>query len=118
MNSFSVPILILAWKRVDTLSQLINALRPLRPSNLFIACDGPNPDNYIESQQVLAVRQTFDLLIDWPCHIEKLFSETNQGCRLGVSRAISWFFTYVSKVLFSKTIVFPMQISFHTVNHF
>ena len=38
-----------------------------------------------------------DLEIDWPCRIEKLYSDVNQGCRLGVSRAITWFFEQVEE---------------------
>jgi hypothetical protein len=35
--------------------------------------------------------------IDWPCQIERLYSDVNQGCRLGVSRAIDWFFEHVDE---------------------
>jgi hypothetical protein len=35
--------------------------------------------------------------IDWPCQIERLYSDVNQGCRLGVSRAITWFFEQVEE---------------------
>ena len=30
--------------------------------------------------------------IDWPCQIKTRFCAENQGCQLGVSSAITWFF--------------------------
>ena len=50
---------------------MIDAIRPVAPTRLYVACDGPNP--------------------------ERLYSDVNQGCRLGVSRAITWFFEQVEE---------------------
>ncbi len=44
-----------------------------------------------------ATREVIDREINWPCQIERLYSATNQGCRLGVSRPISWFFEQVEE---------------------
>jgi len=38
----STPLLLIAWRRPHTLLQVINAIRPMAPSHLFVACDGPN----------------------------------------------------------------------------
>jgi hypothetical protein len=43
------------------------------------------------------LRRVIDQEIDWPCQIERLYSDVNQGCRPGVSRAISWFFEQVEE---------------------
>jgi hypothetical protein len=43
------------------------------------------------------LRQVIEQEIDWPCQIERLYSDVNQGCRLGVSRAITWFFEQVEE---------------------
>lgn len=37
------PVLILAWRRPNTVRLVIEAIRPVAPDQLFIACDGPNP---------------------------------------------------------------------------
>ena len=91
------PVLILAWRRPHTLLQVINALRPIGPTQLYVACDGPNPDRPGEAHKVEATRSLIDHEIDWPCEIHKLYSDVNQGCRLGVSRAITWFFEHVEE---------------------
>lgn len=94
---FRTPILLIVWRRPHTLRQVIEAIRPVAPSQLYVACDGPNPDRLGEAEKVAATRILIEREIDWPCTIERLYSDTNQGCRLGVSRAITWFFGNVEK---------------------
>jgi len=91
------PVLLIVWRRPDTLRQVINAIRPLAPSRLYVACDGPDPERSGEAEKVAATRAVIDCEIDWPCEIKRLYSEINQGCRLGVSRAITWFFEQVEE---------------------
>jgi len=93
----NTPLLLIVWRRPHTLRQVINAIRPVAPSQIFVACDGPNPDRPGEAAKVAATRAMIDTEIDWTCRIERLYSDVNQGCRLGVSRAISWFFEQVEE---------------------
>ena len=97
MTASATPLLLIAWRRPHTLRQVIDAIRPVAPTRLFVACDGPNPDRPGEAEKVAATRQVIEQEIDWPCQIERLYSDVNQGCRLGVSRAISWFFEQVEE---------------------
>ena len=69
----------------------------MAPTRLYVACDGPNPERPGEVEKVAATRAVIEHEIDWPCQIEKLYSDVNQGCRLGVSRAITWFFDQVEE---------------------
>ncbi len=91
------PVLLLIWRRPHTLRMVIDAMRPVTPKQLFVACDGPNPQRPEEVEKVTAARALVESEIDWPCQIERLYSDTNQGCRLGVSRAITWFFEQVEE---------------------
>jgi hypothetical protein len=91
------PILLLAWRRPSTLRQVIDAIRPSAPQLLFVACDGPNPKRIGEAEKVSATRQVIEQEIDWPCKIKRFYSDENQGCRLGVSSAITWFFENVEE---------------------
>jgi hypothetical protein len=93
----NTPVLLITWRRPHTLRQVIDAIRPVAPTCLFVACDGPNPDRPGEAEKVAASRHVIEQEIDWPCHIERLYSDENQGCRLGVSRAITWFFEQVEE---------------------
>lgn len=97
MPSFDVPVLLLAWRRPGTTHQVIEAFRAVQPTRLFVACDGPNPDRPDEAEKVAATRALIQREIDWPCEIRHLYADHNQGCRHGVSRAISWFFSQVEE---------------------
>ena len=95
--SMDTPLLLIAWRRPHTLRQVIDAIRPVAPTRLYVACDGPNPERPGEAEKVAATRAVIEHEIDWTCKIERLFSDVNQGCRLGVSRAITWFFEQVEE---------------------
>jgi hypothetical protein len=97
LNPANTPLLLIAWRRPHTLRQVINAIRPVAPTRLYVACDGPNPERPGEAEKVAATRALIEQEIDWPCQIERLYSGVNQGCRLGVSRAITWFFEQVEE---------------------
>jgi len=97
VRSVSSPLLLIAWRRPHTLRQVIDAIRPVAPKHLYVACDGPNLERPGEAAKVAATREVIENEIDWPCHIERLYADTNQGCRLGVSRAITWFFEQVEE---------------------
>lgn len=92
--SFDTPVLLIAWRRPDTTRQVINSLRPLAPSSIFVASDGPL-DQGIERQKVEATRQLVKQEIDWPCELQLFQSEANLGGRYGISSFISWFFEHV-----------------------
>lgn len=95
--TLNTPLLLIAWRRPHTLRQVIDAIRPLAPTRLYVACDGPNPERPGEAEKVAATRRVIEQEINWPCQIERLYSDVNQGCRVGVSRAISWFFDQVEE---------------------
>ena len=95
--TLNTPLLLIAWRRPHTLRQVIDAIRPLAPIRMYVACDGPNPERPGEAEKVAATRRVIEQEIDWPCQIERLYSDVNQGCRVGVSRAISWFFDQVEE---------------------
>ena len=95
--SFDTPVLLLAWRRPHTTQQVINAIRAVKPTRMFVACDGPNPKRPGEAAKVMATREEIEREIDWPCTLERRYSEVNQGCRVGVSNAITWFFDQVDE---------------------
>jgi len=91
------PVLLIIWRRPHTLERVVEALRKVAPSHLYVACDGPNPARPGEGAKVSAARELIKQQVNWPCQIRHLYSESNQGCRLGVSRALDWFFREVEE---------------------
>lgn len=74
------------FTRFETLSQLIDAFRQLRPTNLYFASDGPRV-----ASDVAKVQKCRDIIntIDWPCSVTRLYSETNLGLSERSQTAIS-----------------------------
>jgi hypothetical protein len=76
---------------------VIASIRTYAPDQMYVACDGPNPQREGEQEKVNETRRVIDSEIDWPCDVHRRYSETNQGCKVGVSNAISWFFENVEE---------------------
>jgi hypothetical protein len=90
--SFTTPVLLIIFRRPDIAKQLIDAVRVAAPAQIFIFCDGPNPGRPGEDKKVAAARELVEREIDWPCKIERRYSDINEGPRLSISGAITWFF--------------------------
>jgi hypothetical protein len=93
---FSTPILFIIFNRPDTTVRVFERLRELKPTRLFVAADGPRPQKAGEAEHCAQARAIIDT-IDWPCEVTKRFSNVNQGCKVGVSSAITWFFENVEE---------------------
>jgi hypothetical protein len=85
-------VLLIAWRRPHTTRQVIDAVREYSPDRFYVACDGPSLSRPGEQEKVSATRDLIEKEVDWPCRTYHLFSNENQGCSLGPTRAISWFF--------------------------
>lgn len=85
------PILLIGFNRPEMMAAQIDAVRAAKPPRLYIAVDGPRDGRDGEAEKCRAVRDCVNL-VDWSCEIKTLFRDKNLGCRLGVSRAITWFF--------------------------
>jgi len=100
------PILVIAFNRPDHLAVLIERLREVQPQTIYLAVDGPRPDRAGEVDRVQQCRQALDHL-DWDCTVHTLLQETNLGCGLGVSTAITWFFSQVERGIILEDDIIP-----------
>ena len=91
MNN-DIPILLIAFNRVELTQSLIESLREIAPHKIFYSIDGPRLNN---DKDLKLNRQLKELIsiIDWPCSVETLFSETNFGSGLWPYKSISWALT-------------------------
>ncbi len=94
MTQTQVPILLIVFNRPDHTLKVINRLREVQPSQLFVAADGPRKGKN-EEDKVQQVRSLIEKKIDWDCDLKTRFLEDNLGCGLGPATAISWFFESV-----------------------
>lgn len=94
-NKIVPPILLLTFNRPKETFIVFSAIRDVKPQKLFISSDGyrinkPNEKNIVEK-----LRNDIISKIDWECEVRTLFNDSNLGCKLAVSKAISWFFDSV-----------------------
>ena len=87
----TAAVLLIVFNRPAQTRSAIERLRQLRPRTLYVSADGPRPGNATDAERCAEVRALVDT-IDWDCKLERRFLDENQGCRLGVSGAISWLF--------------------------
>lgn len=90
------PILYLIFNRPDLQERSFASIQAARPSQLFIAADGPRAEKGGEAALCQQARAIVDQ-VDWPCQVQTLFRDENLGCRRAVSSAIDWFFQHVEE---------------------
>ena len=93
---FETPVLFIIFNRPDVTFRVFDRIRQIRPRYLFIAADGPRKDRANEEE---LCRQTRSIVnrVDWECELKTLLRSENAGCGIGVSEAITWFFSHVGK---------------------
>lgn len=70
---------------------MLEVLAQARPSVVYLASDGGR--NESEHKLVCEIRQSVIDAIDWECHVNIKFNDTNLGCKYAVHKAIQWFFS-------------------------
>jgi FkbM family methyltransferase len=91
---FNTPILFLIFNRPETTIQVLDRIRAVKPSRLYVAADGPRTDKEGEATLCNQSKQIVLDGIDWDCEVKTLFREENLGCGAAPSSAITWFFEH------------------------
>jgi hypothetical protein len=100
------PILVIAFNRPDHLSVLLDRLRSVGASKLYVAIDGPRISHVGEVDKVKSCHSLVSG-IDWDCDVQTLFHPENLGCGLGVSTAITWFFSKEERGIILEDDIIP-----------
>jgi len=87
-----LPILVLCYRRLDTLKQTIESITVQPHGLIYISCDGVSAEHYEEGKQV---HTYLNHLLDSGVVEEIRISDINQGTLIGVSEGIDWFFEKV-----------------------
>jgi hypothetical protein len=110
-DQLNTAVLFLVFNRPDTTSQVFEAIRKARPPKLYVAADGPRLDREGELEKCAQVRE-IATAIDWPCELHTLFRDLNQGCKIAVSTAITWFFEHEEQGIILEDDCLPSQSFF------
>lgn len=84
------PLLLIHFNRPDTTRQQLAVLARVRPTRVWVLCDGARPLHEGEAGRVTAVRQQLNNL-PWKCEVATLYREYNLGVSQNISTGISWF---------------------------
>lgn len=105
-------ILFIIFNRLDTALKVFERIREARPQRLYIAGDGPRIGKPEEALLCDEVRDKILSMIDWPCSVKTRFQDSNLGCALGVSTAISWFFQFEEEGIILEDDCLPVSSFF------
>ena len=108
----NTPILILLFNRPKETKILINRLRKIKPSQIYISQDGPRDQL---SNDIVLCQKVKDIIseIDWDCKIKKKFNKVNLGCRTSVSSALHWLFENEKNGIILEDDCIPSKSFFH-----
>jgi len=110
-----IPILLLFFNRKDSILQLIESLQSIKPTTLYLACDGAR-----NSEELLIVDELRRLVLDkinWDCKFETRFLNKNLGCKLAVHSAVQWFFNNIDEGIVLEDDCIPSSAFFNYVEH-
>lgn len=83
-------VAFIIFRRPELTAQVFEQIRMARPPRLYIIADGARTDRPGEAEAVFATRDIVsDQYIDWPCQVQRLYSEVNMGCKQRVSSGIT-----------------------------
>lgn len=93
----SASVLLITFNRPDYTEQVIGSLKIANIKKLYVFNDGPREGNCRDSTEGEKIRELVKG-ITW-VDVETFFSDTNLGCGLGVSSAISWAFRHEDRLI-------------------
>jgi len=97
LKSLTTPVLFLIFNRPETTAKVFERIRAVRPKYLYVAADGPRKNKEGEKELCEQARKVVLDGIDWECELKTRFLDTNLGCKMAVSSAITWFFENVEE---------------------
>lgn len=98
MKPFNVPIALFSFVREDKILQIIEKIRKIEPTKIYLISDGGR--NEIEHDKVLKCRQSIENSIDWNCKIIKRYSSVNIGVFNNIAGGAKWVFSQEDSAIF------------------
>jgi len=94
----STPVVLIAFNRPHLARRTLAAIREAAPERLFLIADGPRPDRPGEAELCAETRAVLEE-IDWPCDVQRRFSDVNLGVEGNVELGLDWVFEQVPEAL-------------------
>lgn len=97
-EDLKTPVVLIVFKREDTVQRVFNAISKARPTKLLLIADGPRQNKEGEAE---ACRQVRDIVsrVNWPCEVLTNFSDKNLGCQERIISGLDWVFSLVEEAI-------------------
>lgn len=98
MGPLDTPVALIVFSRASTTRRVIDALRTVRPTVVFVIADGPRSDKPDDARLCAEARAVVDE-IDWPCDVRRRFLDLNLGCGHSPAEGLDWVFSQVEECI-------------------
>lgn len=92
------PVALILFNRPEVTARVFAAIRAAAPRRLLLIADGPRAERPGEAELCRATRAVVEA-VDWPCAVERNFSDVNLGCGRRVSSGLDWVFEQVPEAI-------------------
>jgi hypothetical protein len=104
--SFQTPVILILFNRPDRVRRLLDVLREVRPAHILAIADGPRPAHPSDVAACRAAREAL-AFIDWPCALEREFSDENLGSSTRTATGLDWAFRNVPQAIVFEDDLLP-----------
>ena len=101
---FDIPVVLIIFRRCDTMPRIIQRLAKVKPRKVYILADEGRNEKEIE--QAHECRKTVESLINWDCEVVKNYAEENRGVYRNIGEGAKWVFEREEKAIFLETSFF------------
>jgi hypothetical protein len=107
------PVLLLVFNRPEKTKEVLKALSKIRPSKLYVSCDGPRNDS--DREKIVQIQLLLEKYVIWDVELVCRFDDKNCGCREGVLNGINWLFSQEEEGIILEDDCVPNKIFFDYV---
>ena len=92
------PVVLIIFRRPDKTLQVLEKIRQVKPSKLFVISDAPRPEKPDEYEKCQKSRAIIDT-VDWDCEVIKNYADTNLGSFRRIPTGLDWVFNQVEEAI-------------------
>lgn len=97
-HQLNTSVVLIIYRRPETTKAVVDILRKVKPTRIFVIADGPQIDRVDEVELCQETRKIIDT-IDWECEVFRDYSDINLGLRERVSSGLNWVFEIVDEAI-------------------
>jgi hypothetical protein len=92
------PVVLIIFRRPDKTFQILEKIRQVKPSKLFVISDAPRPEKPDEYEKCEKSRAIIDT-VDWDCEVIKNYADENLGSYKRIPTGLNWVFDQVEEAI-------------------